>query len=518
VKRRTTKAIARPGAYGPTAIARASTIVIFLAALVVAAAIVALSLTSGTAADSQGESFAGISESAHAATLAQRILQDVLRIANSRHRGTIAVDVHADLNDAAASLDQSLAALDESASGDASQELRSLRNAWSPIRKDLALLGDYPSGPRALDTVVDRTLAFSADLTAALGTVRLQFDRDDRQRRDDATFWRRLASGVALVALAVLGIAIAVRFSDAARETKRFAGMLERMVGDLAKSSLRLAGDRQEHDIIMDAAGHGMFVLGRDLRVKPPFARELGAMFGVDDVAGKYVRELLVPFVSERNLAKIDAYLAGLFDIAVSDETLALEHPLRELEIATTAGEGYGARYLDFTFRRTVEDDEVSSVFVSVDDVSERVRLARDLQQSERRRERQQALLLLTSTHPSDRIARFVAEADAECRRMGEALRPEDMALASRGHIEILRDRLGTLALAIDRLQKLAHAIGYGYLFDLAQSFEKRVLDVRRATYIDGDAFLAIVVMNAEIRAELDELCDFQRRFAKVAS
>jgi hypothetical protein len=518
MSRRSTRAIVRPGAYGPTRVAVVSSIAIVVSALCIAAAIVVLTLTSGSAAVSQSASFAGISESARAATLAERVLQDVLRIASSRHKGAGASDVHADLNDAATNLDDSIAKLAASATGPATAQLGALRDSWSPIRKQLALLGDYPGSRSGLDDVVDRTLAFGTQLTEGLAAARAELAASDAARTNEATFWRRLAASVALGALAVLALALAARLSDGARETKRFAGMLERMVGDLAKSSLRLADDRAGHEIILDAAGHGMFVLGRDLRVKPPFAKELAVMFETGEIAGRSVRELLTPFAGERRLREIDAFLETLFRPDIADDDLAIDHPLQELEIARAASDGHAARYLAFSFRRIREDAKIVSVFVSVDDVSDRVRLARELAKSERRRERQQALLLMTTKLSGEQLDGFIIEAQAESRRMTEALRPEDMALATRGHIEILRERLGSLALATERLKKLAHGVGFSYLFEMAGAFERRIAEVRRATYVDGDAFLAIVVMQAELRAEIDELSDFRRRFAKIAS
>jgi hypothetical protein len=160
------------------------------------------------------------------------------------------------------------------------------------------------------------------------------------------------------------------------------------------------------------------------------------------------------------------------------------------------------------------ESSEIVSVFVSVNDVTERVRLAHELQISERKRDRQQAMLELTSNLSSERLSAFAIDAHAISQRMDAALRPEDMALAARGYVEILRERLGSLALAAERLKRLTHAVGYQYLFELANTFEKRVTELRRATYIDGDAFLAIVAAQTDLREEIDRFAEFRQTYS----
>ena len=362
------------------------------------------------------------------------------------------------------------------------------------------------------------TLAFGSQLADAADAARAQLAADEIDRAEEGNAWRRLASTMLLVALAILALAIAARFNDTAREWQSFAEMLERLVADLGKGTLKLDRDRRSQGIVMEAIADGMFGLDRNLRVQPPFAKELCAMFGVRDVSGMSVHDLLRPLVSERRLHDIDAYLGELYRADISDDAIARENPMLELEIATGGDDGHGARYLEFSFRRLHEDDAVVRVFVSVEDVSERVREARELARAIRRRERREALLALTSRISSDRLAIFLAEADFEARRMSDAIRPEDMALATRGYIEILRERLGSLLLATGRLKKLAHGVGFFYLFDLASTFEKRISEVRRMSYVDGDAFLALVVMQADIRSELEEVDAFRRHVDDLAS
>ncbi len=512
------RAQTRPDPYEPSAIARASGLAIVISAFCVAAAIVILFLASSSIAASQNASSSGIVESARATELTQRVLQDLITLANDRQSGAATTAVHADLNTAATDLDSSISTLSDAATGHAYDNLSALHESWSPIRADLARLGSASSNELALGRAVRRTLAFDSQLAEGVTAARAQLADDAVARAEEGSAWRRLASTILLVALAILALAIAARLSDTAREWQRFAEMLERTTADLAKGALRLDRDRRSQGIVMEALADGMFGLSRDLRVVPPFARELCPMFGVRDVTGMSVRELLKPLVSERRLHEIDDYLEELYRVDISDDFVARENPMTELEIATGGDDGHRARYLEFSFRRVRDGNRISHVFVSIEDVSQRVREARELARAIRRRERQEALVSLTSRVSSDRLAIFLAEADFEAKRMSDAIRPEDMALASRGYIEILRERLGSLVLATGRLKRLAHGVGFFYLFDLASAFEKRIAEVRRMSYVDGDAFLALVVMQADLRAEIEEVHAFRRNVHDVAS
>ena len=512
------RAIVRPGSYGLTPVAKASNILITVSLLAIFGALGVLLTSANTSAARQTTSFDGIANSARASTLAQRVMQDVLRIALSRHGGSTANDAHADLNDASNDLDRTIAALAASTpAGPLASRLETLRTAWSPIRKELALMGDYPAKRDSLDAIVDATLAFGTQLSESLGAARNEFTMLDAQDQASSFGSRRTIAIVAVSAALALIIGLIIRFGDASRENKRFGSMLERMVADLAKSSLRMYGGRDGNRILLDAADDGMFVLDPQLRVREPISRRLQDIFRTSDIEGKLFRDLMLPLVSEALLGPLlDAARDIFADEARPHSSTGVT--FRELEVDRSFAGESRLQYLDLNLRPICEDDRVVSVFASFDDVSERVRMARDLRESERNRERQQAFIEVTSRLTASELDHFITEARGCTSQMEIALQPEDFRFVERGHPTILRDKLDRVVAANDAFIELAAAKRVPYLSTLASAYGEKLEAFRISTLSDSDMYLRIMVTQAELRAEIEQLASFRSQFARAVS
>jgi len=508
----------RPGAYGMTRATIVSYVFIAIGASTLVAALAVLAFGSASSALANRSFGSAISESAAADTLGQRVLQDILQIAISRHGGKLSFDVHADLNDAATQLETKLTHLASLPLAPATiATLATLHDHWSPIRKSLSLLGDYPGTRDALDTVVARTLDQSPKLIGGLADVRRDLETYATAKAAAASSLGSIAFIVALIGCALGGFGVFARLRESARESKRFGAMLERMVGDLAKNTLRLTDSQAGSEIMLQTVGQGMLMLDERGIVKRPYSNELVNIFNTDDIAGRTLGDLLRPLVVERTIRDSEPFLASIFQSDVSDETIESTNVLSEIELAKRRADGtIESRFISFDFRRVREGTDIEEVFVSVTDVTDRIRLKRDLVRSERSLERQNALIKLTMHTTSGDLATFMTRAEAGLRRMNMALRAEDFALASRGRVDLLHERLASLTESITSVRLAAESIRFDFIAKLAASFEQRVADLRTIQNLDGDAFLSVVVMNVELRAELDEIGRFRDQLASV--
>jgi hypothetical protein len=509
---------ARPGAYGMTRATMVSYVIIAIGATVLVAALAALAFGSTTSALANQSFGTAISESAAADTFGQRVLQDILKISISRHGGNVAFDVHADLNDAATQLETKLTHLASLPLAPATiATLATLHDNWAPIRKSLALLGDYPSTRDALDAVVARTLDQSPKLIGGLADVRRDLETDATAKASAANSAGWIAFFVAIIGCAIAGFGVFARLRESGRESKRFGAMLERMVGDLAKSTLRLTDSQAASEIMLETVGQGMLMLDERGIVKRPYSNELVNIFNTENIAGRTISDLLRPLVVERTIRECEPFLAALFGSDVSDEAVENTNVLDEVELAKRRADGtIESRFISFAFRRVREGNDIEEVFVSVTDVTDRIRLKRELVRSERSLERQNSLIKLAMHTTSGDLATFMARAESGLRTMNEALRAEDFALASRGRVDLLHERLESLVESIISVRLAAESIHFDFIAKLAASFERRVAKVRALPTLDGDAFLSVVVMNVELRAELDEIGRFRDQLASV--
>jgi chemotaxis protein histidine kinase CheA len=153
-----------------------------------------------------------------------------------------------------------------------------------------------------------------------------------------------------------------------------------------------------------------------------------------------------------------------------------------------------------------VTDGQISSVFVAVTDVTERVQLERQLRESEQKKERQFELLLGILHVDPRALEDFLATAQAQLRDMNDALRAQDFATSSSGQMELLRQRLDTVFRCVHNIKGNAALLKLDYFVKTAEQFESKIAELKSRAALGGDDFLAVVISQSALRSDVEEL------------
>ena len=121
------------------------------------------------------------------------------------------------------------------------------------------------------------------------------------------------------------------------------------------------------------------------------------------------LEELLRDTVAEKTLTTATKYVKLLWGERANENLIRSINPLAEVEVHFDRGDGgRDLRYLEFDFHRVKGDEGLRHVLVSVNDVTSRVLLARELKESQANAQVQMDMLLGLLQMDPDQLVSFL--------------------------------------------------------------------------------------------------------------
>jgi signal transduction histidine kinase len=462
-------------------------------------------------------------------TLTQRMLAMALLMQHEEHRGSAVIGPHAELVASAHAFEMTLRAFerggvteDSTGARVAVEALHSpsehailerISSLWMLLRSRIVLLGDVVPSPRAIDGLATSANTTAAQLSVLMNGLSAEIRKNANQEL--LGLGQRRDTLVLLTVLGLFGIisGFFMRVVDGRKEIKRIADDLRERNEELARSASELASAKSGQDRIMETVRQGLFLIDADSVIQSEYSKELERIFRSTDLAGFKLLDLLKSLLPPKIFDTSRDYVGLLFDTARRERAVLDVNPLDEIEVnfPDPAG-GFVARYLSFSFRRIVEGSRVTRVFVAVSDVTDRVTLERAKHESDQRQQRRLELLMSVLHVGAEAQEAFIATATEQLRDMNEALRAVIIAGPNARHDEMLRQRLDTVFRCVHNIKGNASLLRVEYFRKGAEQFEEKIAELRARSRLGSDDFIAVAVLQAEMRADLDELQDLRRR------
>lgn len=327
---------------------------------------------------------------------------------------------------------------------------------------------------------------------------------------------------VAGIGLGAIGLALAgyALLRSAADERDRFEARrseLERHNSDLVQHNRVLESAKREADAVLSAVRAHLMIIDQSYFIQNRYSSELEGIFNQRELGHENFLNVLQRILSERMFKTARDYLALLFDISRKERVVLKVNPLDEVEVTAEGSEATaGLRYLNFDFRRIVEDGVVTRVLVSVEDISERTIRERQLRESEQQKVKQFELLIGILHVEPQALDNFVDLANDELAVVDEALKASDFAAATIGQTALLRQRLDVVLERIHNIKGNAAFLRLEYFEKIAQDFEQKIVDLKHRPALGGDDFLTVVIGLAAFRADLDDLQSLRVKLAGI--
>ena len=277
-----------------------------------------------------------------------------------------------------------------------------------------------------------------------------------------------------------------------------------------AKQEAKLREARQQTADILRTVKDGLFLLDEHLVIGTAHSSALAALFQRKDLAGLGFEDLLKGIVSEKTLATALKFVKVLWAERTNEKLVKSINPLGEVEVHLALGAGkFDTRYLDFEFHRVRVDGKITHVLVSVSDVSSRVELARELQNSQKQAQAQVDTLLGILHIDPAHLASFLSDSNAAMKMINAVLREPAREEGA------FRKKLDTLFRQAHSVKGEAAALGLSSIESRAHSFEDDLKALREKSDLSGNDFLPLVIKLDDLLTHLQSVSELVSRLSK---
>ncbi len=277
---------------------------------------------------------------------------------------------------------------------------------------------------------------------------------------------------------------------------------------------------RKETEDILRTVNEGLFLLDKDFNLGSERSMALNAIFRREDFHRLSFDELLKQIVPEKTLKTAMDYVSLLWGERVNEKLIKSINPLSEVEVHfdNPAG-GFDTHFLEFDFNRVKSAGSLSHLLVTVNDVTKRVMLARELQESQEKAQAQLDLLLRILHVEPDSLTGFLDDAEVSLKMVNSILKePAREETAFRAKIDGIHRQ-------VHAVKGEASALGLNTVEQRAHAFEESLGELKSRQPLSGSDFLPLVVKLddlfnhlAQVREMLGRLVDLHQAIASRGS
>src|SRR5690606_23775779 len=193
---------------------------------------------------------------------------------------------------------------------------------------------------------------------------------------------------------------------------------------NLRKEEVSANRTRKETQDILRTVNEGLFLLDKDLKIGNERSMALNSIFRREEFSGITFDQLLRDIVPDKTLRTAMDYVALLWGERVNEKLVKTINPLNEVEVHfdNPAG-GFDTHFLEFDFNRVKSAGSLSHLLVTVNDVTKRVMLSQELQESQEKAQAQLDLLLRILHIEPDNLTSFLTDANVSLKMVNSILK-----------------------------------------------------------------------------------------------
>jgi len=273
---------------------------------------------------------------------------------------------------------------------------------------------------------------------------------------------------------------------------------------------------RKETQDILRTVNEGLFLLDKDLKLGSERSMALNNIFRREEFTDLTFDKLLKDIVPEKTLRTAMDYVALLWGERVNEKLVKTINPLNEVEVHfdNPAG-GFDTHFLEFDFNRVKSEGSLSHLLVTVNDVTKRVMLSRELQESQEKAQAQLDLLLRILHVEPDSLTSFLTDADVSLKMVNSILKEPAREESA------FRAKIDGIYRQVHAVKGEAAALGLKTVEQRAHAFEESLNDLKGRQTLSGSDFLPLVVKLddlfnhlAQVREMLSRLVDLHHAIA----
>jgi two-component system chemotaxis sensor kinase CheA len=407
-----------------------------------------------------------------------------------------------------AGLNQLIAASNMNGDKDVARELALFARLWDRYRERMASVAAFDR-PAYRDTDTGSVLTPAGRALAERVATAAAFQEDNapQLRASSQALSSMLQKGIASRSTELRGLL--------AGGAAAALAMLALMLYFAWRARVQFAATRRaekQTTNILSTVRDGLFLLDRDLRIGSVASKSLADILRQPDSAGKSFADVLRPLVSEKTLDTALKFVKLLWKHRVNENLIESVNPLNEIEVHfDSASGGREVRFVQFTFKRVRGASEEGEFLLGcVSDITQRVRLARELEQTREQAQGQMELVMQVLSVDATQLEAFVRETDVTLRKTNSILKTVGRDDAS------MQNKVNSFFREVHSVKGEAAALGLQSVVSRAHALEEGLAALRSKPSVDGNDFLPMVVQLNELMSHVSVLTEISSRLSAI--
>lgn len=264
------------------------------------------------------------------------------------------------------------------------------------------------------------------------------------------------------------------------------------IVRRLRSVDAQVVAAQRETQEIMETVNTGLFLLDKDLKVGNQYSAALEGIMGTNRLAGEKLSTILRNRISDSDLQTAEEFVDQLYNPRVKAKLVDSLNPLNKIMLHDGTGADEN-RYLDFRFSRVYEDKEIARILVSVNDVTDVVRLEHRLEKERAQNDRQIEMLTTILNVSPRTINEFIAGTHMRIEKMNDILKNPGSSQFE------LEGKLKAIYREMHSLKGESSALKLHSFTKIASEAEDKLHALQNQGKLSGNDFLPLIV-------HLDEL------------
>jgi signal transduction histidine kinase len=290
------------------------------------------------------------------------------------------------------------------------------------------------------------------------------------------------------------------------------AGLILHLFRNYGREERAVASAQQETQHILSTVTEGLFLLDRNLIIGAEFSSVTAEILRRTDLGGLNLEQLLKDMVPNRTLTLALDFVKLLWSDHVEPELVDDINPLGEVEVHLRETNGqFDTRYLRFGFKR-VTATSGGEILVSVTDISEPVRLRRELEKAQAESEAQMDLLMSILHVDATQLQSFLSDSVVSLNNVNATLK-----VPAERHEEF-RDKVDGIFRAIHSIKSDAAGLGLASIESKAHVFEEDLLQLRQQSDLSGRELLGLPIKLGELMTHFHAIESLVGRLTSLRS
>jgi two-component system chemotaxis sensor kinase CheA len=368
------------------------------------------------------------------------------------------------------------------------EAVKKVEREWRPLEETLApLLASQAPALEDVDIAVNKAVARNIRLSGLSDDVTTVVERAARAKTD-----RMRQIQVAAIVLALLN----------------FVYIVFKFLRRLHASDRVAEAARRDTEDILNTVSEGLLLVRSDGTVGGQFSASVRQLFMRPVQPGADFVRLLGDMLDPARAQEASHFVQLLFDPKVKPALLQQLDPLRDVEVSAPADAAEGSRFLTFQFTQVREGNAVKELLVTVFDVTQRVRLERQLADSqEAARGSVDDLIRVLENEPA-LLQDFLLEARDKLAGLNDGLR--EAGRKPRDYQRLVEQA----AQVVHGIKGEAGALSLAAVGRQAHLMEDALAPLRQRRDIAGEDLIPVVFELSRLQEQVERLHRVFHRFA----